>query len=501
MLMLQNGNSTIDLRIVCIYVLLLLGVGFYVHRRHASLEQYLLAGRSMTTPILICTLASTYYGLDILFGSSELAYYDGLVAFFGYSLLLIGVYLFAALSLSTRLRTKKFTSLPEILEDTYGKNTALVGAVSSLLYSLPTTSLFALGRVCEIVFGIDPRYGALLLGGVGLAYTLLGGLMAVAITDTLQFVLMCITLAVGVPLLMQELGGFANVQAVAPEGYFALFGTMPIWLMIAYASLSISVLIDPGFYQRMFAAKGPTQARNAMLGAIVVWTAYDWLVVAGGMLAMAAVKFGVLPTDLHPNDALFVAVSHALPIALTGIFLAGVLATAMSTMDSYTLVAGANISYDLYRPIFRLNATDEELVRVTKIGVVVSWILAYVIAFAFERIMSLLVFVTSILIAALLVPMMAALFYKGKKSVMAGLLSCSSGLISVLAFYLGLAWIGDYNETFGTYVWTFSLVGQSFSIWREYALFFCVSISLAGFVIGNRYYPSYIRAPESGRDE
>jgi len=84
-----------------------------------------------------------------------------------------------------------------------------------LLYSFPTTSLFAIGRLCEVVFGIEAHYGALLPGGVALACTLMGGLMAVAITDMIEFVLMSITVAVGVPLLMMEIGGFDAVQAVA----------------------------------------------------------------------------------------------------------------------------------------------------------------------------------------------------------------------------------------------------------------------------------------------
>jgi Na+/proline symporter len=76
---------------------------------------------------------------------------------------------------------------------------------------------------------------------------------------------------------------------------------------------------------------------------------YDWMVTAGGMLDRAAISAGMLSADLHANDALLAAVSVALPVGLTGIFLGGVLATAMSTIDSYTLVAGANVSYDLYR--------------------------------------------------------------------------------------------------------------------------------------------------------
>lgn len=488
---LNSGVSGIDFGVIALYLLMLLGVGYYVYRRAPSFEQYLLAGRMMSTPILICTLASTYYGLDILFGSSEIGFNDGIVAYFGYALLTLGIYLFAAISLSKRLRKENFTSLPEILERNYGRPTAVFGAIGSLLYALPTTSLFALGRVGEVVFGIEAHYGALLLGGIALTYTLMGGLMAVAITDTIQFVLMCITVATGVILLMQEVGGFSAVEAVAPAGYFSPLGGMPIWLMLAYASLSISILVDPGFYQRIFAAKSVRQARNAMLLAIVVWNAFDWIVAAGGMLAMAAVKAGILPSDLHSNDALMAAVIHALPIGLVGLFIAGVLAMAMSTMDSYTLVAGANLSYDLYRPIMKPNATDRELVRATRVGVVISWLLGYAIAFAFDRIMALLVFVITILTSTVLVPIMISIFYKGRKTALAGLLSCSGGLISVLIFYIGLAQIGEYNEVYGTYIWSFMIGCESFSVWQEYALFFCLPISFLGFLIGNQFGPAF----------
>ena len=58
----SNGISEIDLGIIIFYVMILLGVGYYVYRRNPTFEEYLLAGRSMTTPILICTLASAAGG-------------------------------------------------------------------------------------------------------------------------------------------------------------------------------------------------------------------------------------------------------------------------------------------------------------------------------------------------------------------------------------------------------------------------------------------------------
>ncbi len=477
--------SGIDLAIIGAYILMMLGVGYYVMRQAPTFEEYLVAGRSMTTPILVCTLASTYYGLDVLFGTSEIAFNDGIVAFFGYSELSLGIYLVAAFALSKKLRNANFTSLPDILDRFYGRTSGIFGALASIFYSIPALSLFALGRITEVVFGIDARIGALLLGSVALLYTLLGGLWAVAITDTIQFILMCLTLAIAIPLLMGKVGGFDAVAEFAPETFFAPFGGIPIFLMIAYAATGISILVDPGFYQRIFAAKDFRQARNAMLIAIGVWIAYDWLVTAGGMMAAAAVDAGDLPADLHPNDALLAAVVYALPVGLVGIFLAGVLATAMSTIDSYTLVAGANVAYDIYRPLVKPNASDQDLVRYTRIGIVISWILGYSLAFMFDRLMALWVFTATFLTSTVLVPIFMGLYWKGKRTPLAGVMSSAFGLGGVIVYYLAIASLGVEDELWGTYIWTFSIGAAEISLWQEYGLFFSLPLSLLGFFVGN----------------
>ena len=479
--------SPIDLAVVGVYLLMMLGVGYTIYRKAPSFEEFLLAGRTMTTPILICTLASTYYGLDVLFGTSELAYNEGVVAFFGYSELSLGIYLFAAYALSTRLRAARFTSLPEILERHYGTGSGVMGAVASILYSIPALSLFAIGRLCEVMFGIDAPIGALMLGGIALVYTLWGGLWAVAITDTIQFVLMCITLSIAIPILLTELGGFDAITLIAPEGYFAPFGGIPIWLMIAYAATGLSILVDPGYYQRIFAARSPKQAKNAMLISVGIWMAYDWLVTAGGMLARAGVASGAISADIHPNDALLIAVTMALPVGLTGLFLAGVLATAMSTIDSYSLVSGCNMVYDLYRPLRKPNASASELMRLTKYGIVFSWVLGFGMAFVFVRLMALWVFMATLLTSTVLVPIFVALYWKGRKTPVAGLMSCGVGIASVVVYYVGIQLLGTENAVYGSYIWTFSVGQTSISLWQEYALFFSLPMSLLGFLVGNLF--------------
>jgi SSS family solute:Na+ symporter len=255
--------------------------------------------------------------------------------------------------------------------------------------------------------------------------------------------------------------------------------------MIAYAATGISILVDPGYYQRVFAARSPKQARNAMLISVGIWMAYDWLVTAGGMLARAGVAAGVIPADIHSNDALLMAVTMALPVGLTGVFLAGVLATAMSTVDSYTLVSGSNFSYDLYRPLRKPDASDQDLVRWTKYGVIFSWILGFGMAFLFERLMSLWVFMATMLTSTVFVPIFVALYWKGGKTQAAGLSSCVVGLASVILYYVGIQQLGAADDVYGTYIWTFSLGGTSVSLWQEYALFFSLPMSFLGFLVGN----------------
>jgi SSS family solute:Na+ symporter len=274
---------------------------------------------------------------------------------------------------------------------------------------------------------------------------------------------------------------------IAPEGYFAPFGGIPIWLMIAYAATGLSILVDPGYYQRIFAARSPKQAKNAMLISLGIWMAYDWLVTAGGMLARAGVASGAIPADIHSNDALLMAVTMALPVGLTGLFLAGVLATAMSTVDSYSLVSGCNMVYDLYRPLRKPNASDSELMRLTKYGIVFSWVLGFGMAFVFVRLMALWVFMATLLTSTVLVPIFVALYWKGRKTPVAGLMSCGAGIASVVIYYVVIQLLGTENVVYGSYIWTFSVGQTSISLWQEYALFFSLPMSLLGFLVGNLF--------------
>jgi len=451
-----------------------------VARRHPRLDDFLVAGRAMTTPLLVCTLVSTFYGVDVLFGTSELAYEEGVVAWFTYSRPMYLFLLVAAFLLAGRLRAHGFRTLPDVLAFHYGRPTQVTAALASFVYALPSLGLFGLGRVFHAMFGWEPWIGALLFGGVALVYTLCGGLLADALTDTVQFVMMSVTLAIAVPFALTRVGGFDVLQqSLAPE-FFEPLGSLPGWLVFVYASTGLVVLIEPAFYQRIFAARSARDVRNAMLAGIVLWAAYDWCVTVAGMTAAGAVEQGLLAGGFHADEALLRVVLFSLPVGLTGLFLAGVLAAEMSTIDSYCLVAGGNLAWDVVRPLARQELSDATLLRLTRAGIVLSWAIGFAVAFVFERLLSLWVFTSTILTATLLVPVLAGLFWPGRKTALAGLASSVVGLGAVFTYYAVVFWFGSWSEEYATFIWT---VG-GFELWQEYAMLVAVPLSLAGFVVG-----------------
>ena len=472
--------ATIDYIIISLYLLGMIGVGLWFAKKHSDFEDFFLAGRSLTTPLLITTLISTYYGIDVLFGDSQLGFTNGVVAWFAYARPTYAFFLIAAFLLAHRLREEDFKSLPDILDKYYGKKTRYVGAVTSFIYSLPALSLYGFGMLGEVILGWEPIMGMVVLGGIALIYTITGGFWAVALTDSVQFVLMCVVLAMAFPFAMNLIGGFDKMIEVLEPSYFDTLGDMSIWLIIIYASTGLSILVEPTFYQRIFAAKSYKNVRNALVIGIFIWGSYDWIITILAMAAKVAVIQGTLPVDVAPDAALLTIMVAALPAGALGLFLAGVLSTEMSTLDSYCLVAGGNVAYDIYKPAFKPSATDQELIKTTRQGILLSWVLGFAMAISFDQMLGLWVFMASILISSVLAPILLGMYVPKFRKPLAGFLSAGLGLVStvILNIYIMTNGVFDLEEE------TYIIHWFGIDFLQEFVMYITVPISLIGFFVG-----------------
>ena len=476
----MGAISTIDYVIIALYLSGMVGVGLWFAKKHTDFDDFFLAGRSLTTPLLITTLISTYYGIDVLFGDSQLGFTDGVVAWFGYARPTYAFFLIAAFLLAQRLREENFKSLPDILDKYYGKKTRYVGAVTSFIYSLPALSLYGFGMLGDVILGWKPIVGMLVLGGIALVYTLTGGFWAVVLTDSIQFVMMCVVLAFAFPFAMNLIGGFDSMINTLEPNYFDTMGDLSIWLIVIYASTGLSILVEPAFYQRIFAAKSYKSVRNALIIGIFIWGSYDWMITILAMSAKVGVLKGMLPVDVAPDAALLTIMVAALPAGALGLFIAGVLSTEMSTLDSYCLVAGGNVAYDIYKPALKPDATDTELIKMTRYGILLSWFLGFAMAVSFEQMLGLWVFLASILISSTLTPILLGIYIPNFRRPLAGFFSAGLGLLSTIILNIYIMIYGTFDPVDETYF--IQWFGVEFL--QEFIMYITIPISLIGFFSG-----------------
>lgn len=479
--------TPLDHVITVAYLAGVLALGYVVSRSITGFRDYFVAGGRMTTPLLVCTLVSTYYGLDVLLGGSEVGYVDGVVSWFWYARPYYVGLLLTAVLVAGRLRSRDFLSLPDVADDAYGKGTRSVVAVASFFYSLPLFALMGMGVLLDVVVGIPFVWGVVLGAAVSLVYTLMGGLLADAFTDTVQFTLMCVTLGVAAVLALDTVGGVDALPALLPESYFDPRGTYPLPVLLVFATGALSVFVEPGIYQRIFAARSQRAIFGALAIGLVLWGAYDWIT---ALLGMAAKAGGL---EVEPRYALLTLVVDVLPPGLTGLFVAGVIATGMSTVDSYLLIAGGNLAYDLYRPLVNPGIHDRGLLRLTRWSILVACIVSVAFALFFTSMVSAWVFMTAVLVATAFVPVTVALFARRPLKAAAGLASSLTGLATVSLVYGVVNALGSEDESWGTVIWTVTWGDGTLDIWQEYAVLVALPVSAVAFVLGQ-----WLGAPRPG---
>ncbi len=467
--------SGIDFLIIGAYLALMLAIGAFLFSHIRKFKDYFLAGGALTTPLLVCTLVSTYYELDVTFATSEVGFDVGIAAWFWWSRPYYLAILIAAFFVVPRLKRGNFMTLPDVLDRHYGRTVRITGALACFVYSLPITAMAGLTAMFTTL-GWPLELSLSVSMAVCAIYTLSGGLMADALTDTVQFLLMCVSLAIAIPPALKLVGGFEFTNLL-PVSHMTATGQVSRWLLLTWGVGSLTVFVEPAFYQRIFAAKDRKTVTHALLIGIALWAAYDWGVTLVGMIARAAVARGLLPGDLAGREALMSVCMLTLPAGLKGLFIAGILAAAMSSVDSYSLLASGNLSYDIIRPLFPSRMTDARLTRLTRAGVFVVMLLGVVVSLAFGKISDAWIFMESVLVSVVFVPIAGVLFGRPRRA--CGVASSVAGLAALALFYAVICSLGRYDAEEESYVLK---IGNA-EIWREYATLFTLPVSAAAFSV------------------
>jgi len=361
-----------------------------------SAESYFLDGRRLSLPIFVATLVSTWYG-GIL-GVGEFGYRYGISQW-----LLLGApyYIFAILFawvLVPIVRKSHSISLVDHCYETLGKTSGnLVGGAVFLLTS-PAPYLWMLVAILQLFLPL-PTW-VILLGVVlySCCYLLGGRFFTIWSSNTLDFILMFSGFLVLVPFCVYTYGGLEFLNTALPKSHFEPMGSMNYSAVAIWWLMGAWTLVDPGFHQRVRAAQSPTVARRGILVAVLAWMLFDFLTLSSALYARA-----VLPDLISPAQAYPMLGAQTLPDGLFGLFLVSLLATVLSTFNSFSFMAAQTLGQDL---ISRLKPMPTEFLQALCLGL--TLIMASALVFLIPSAVDMWYILAATFLPALLFALIAA---------------------------------------------------------------------------------------------
>lgn len=414
-------SKTIQILIaMVIYMAAVIGIGVaYAKKANKSSENYFLGGRSLGPWVTAMSAEASDMSGWLLMGLPGVAYWCGLADAAWTAIgLALGTY-FNWLIVSKRLRrysirANNSITLPEFFSNRFRENKKVIMTLAALFilifFTVYASSCFVTcGKLFSTLFGASYQ-SMLIVGAVFvLVYTILGGFLAESASDFMQAIVMVIALAVIVALSTIKAGGLNAViqNAQSIPGFLEFFGiAQPITEEVAgvetqivengvplfgeagdYGILSVFSMLAwglgyfgmPQVLLRFMAIRKEKELKMSRRIAMV------WVVIS---LAVA-VFIGIAGRALFPDalltkatsENIFITLSTSLlPPLVAGFVMAGILAATISSSDSYLLIAASAFSKNVYQGIFKKNASDKQVMTVSRITLLVIALIAIVIA-------------------------------------------------------------------------------------------------------------------------
>lgn len=422
----------LDLSVLIIYVGLLIGLGFYRTKQSGKdPEEFLLAGRKLSLPGFVVTLVATWYG-GIL-GIGENTYSYGIQTWFIFGL---PYYIFAilfAFLIAGRINETKFISIPDQFHGRFGKTAGVVSALYILFLASPAPYILSIGILLQFTTGLSFGLSLLMATGLSLSYIWIGGFKAVVRTDGLQFGFMFVGFLLLLIFSMKSSGPISEL--VLPVSHLNITGGASIQYIVVWFFIALWTFVDPGFYQRCAAAKSPQTAKKGILISIGFWFIFDMLTLSTGLYAKALLTAGD-PLFAYPRLGAMV-----LPPLAYGIFITGLLATIMSTIDSLGLISAITFGRDILWRIQSPTSTDklkwnnESTIFVRK-GLIITAFIALILAFSIPSVVKLWYGLGSILVPGLVLPFLIS-FKNNRPKENILLMMVSPVLVSIFWILLG----------------------------------------------------------------
>jgi SSS family solute:Na+ symporter len=393
------------------YLVAILVVGWWASRRANTKSEFLVAGRRLGYLMYSGTMAAIVLGGASTIGGVRLGYKYGISG--AWLVLTIGLGVFGVSVLFARRITRlRVYTVSEMLQLRYGESAATISGVVMWAYALMlmVTSTIACATIFGVLFDLGRVSSVLLGGGIVVAYSVLGGMWSITVTDMVQFVVKTVgVLLVLLPVSVAKAGGWSGMHAKLGPEYFSLWhigtDTIVTYLLVYFFGL----LIGQDIWQRVFTARDHRVASRGGAATGVYCVVYAF---AGALIGAAT--HALVPNLASPDDAFATIVTQALPLGLRGLVLAAALAAIMSTASGALIASATVASNDIWARLRArlLGGTDQNELRTNRVFVFLLGVAGIAIAAVLDDVVGALTVAYNLLVGGLLVPILGGLVWK-----------------------------------------------------------------------------------------
>ncbi|MEP6343127.1 MAG: sodium/sugar symporter [Maricaulaceae bacterium] len=401
--MFLNG---LDFLVVAAYAVILFGVAIYVSREPAGHQKdttdYFLAGKSLPWWAIGASLIAANISAEQIIGMSGEGYRIGLaIAAYEWQAAIVLI-LVAKYFLPIFLKREIYT-MPQFLDQRFGPGVKTTMSIYWIaLYTLVnlTTVLWLGGLAVETLTGMNIIWAMAALGTFAIAYSVVGGLKAVALTDIIQVVILIIGGLVIAVMTLNMIGsgsflsGFERLYTELPEKFDMIFepdqkgyDTLPgIWTLLG--GLWILHLNYWGFnqyiIQRALGAKDLPEAQKGLVFAAGLKLIMPLIIVLPGIAAvmLAAPEFGVLDQAAldAKTDATYPSIMGLMPAGFRGLIFAALIAAIVSSLASMVNSISTIFTMDVYKSMMKPSESETHYVTIGRSVAVIAMVIAVIAA-------------------------------------------------------------------------------------------------------------------------
>lgn len=414
--------------IVILYLVFLLGLGMWSARLSSKgSSEYFLGGRNLGPWVLSMSEKASESSGFMTVGLPGEAYSTGMSAAWNAvsSVFSIFNWLFFAKRIRRLSELQNSITVPDFLSARFKDDTHIMRWVSIVVMTVfmtvyVTAQFVAFGVLFEVVLGVSFTTGVIVGGIVTIIYTMMGGFLAVSLTDFIQGLLMAFAFLVLPILAIFEIGGFTEMgyqlsDMMGEEFLAPFFGNSALTVagliaIISYLFIGIGFNGSPHVLVRYMALRNTRDVKRiALIGIVWMMIAYYGAVLIG-MSGLALFPGLEDPEQIFPTMTV-----ELLPWWLAGIIVSAALSAMMSSIDSMLLIASSTIAEDMWNKIFKKGElAEDKTILIARIATAVLGTFAIIIALnPLDSVFWLAVFAWAGLATCFGPPIILSLFWKG----------------------------------------------------------------------------------------